>query len=117
MLVISLNVRGIGGTLKVSSVHRLLNRTRPDVILLQETMVEEQKERDFMHLFRLNWVSSSISSVGTSGGLLAAWDPLLFELDPYLTVGGILLTWKSLLHNWELTILNIYGPCKDKKLF
>jgi hypothetical protein len=38
-------------------------------------------------------------------------------LDPFLTVGGILLTGKSLINNRELALLNIYGPCKDQKLF
>jgi exonuclease III len=67
MLLLSLNVRGIGGTLKVASVHCLLEHTHPDIIFLQETLVNEQKARDFIHLFRLSWVSSSVNSVGTSG--------------------------------------------------
>ena len=41
MLLLSLNVRGVGGTLKVASVRRLLEHTHPDIILLQETLVNE----------------------------------------------------------------------------
>jgi len=92
MLLVSLNVRGIGGTLKVASIRRLLEHTRPDIIFLQETLVNEQKTRGFIHLFRPSWVSSLVNSVGTYGGLLVGWDPNLFSLDPFLTVGGILLT-------------------------
>jgi exonuclease III len=52
MLLLSLNLRGIGGTLKAASVCRLLDRTRPDIVFLQETLVHEQKARDFMHYLR-----------------------------------------------------------------
>jgi hypothetical protein len=117
MLVLTLNVRGIGGTLKVASVRRLLEHTCPDIILLQETLVNEQKARDFIHLFRPSWVSSSVNSVGTSGGLLVAWDPLLFSLDPYLTVGGILLTTKSLIHNRELATFKYLWSMQGQETF
>jgi hypothetical protein len=75
--------------------------------------VNEQKARDFIHHFRPSWLTSAVSSAGTSGGLLAAWDPALFSLDSYLTVGGILLSGKCLAHNREIAFLNVYGPCKD----
>jgi hypothetical protein len=117
MLLLSLNVRGIGGTLKVASFRRLLDHTRPEIIFLQETLVSAQKARDFLFIFRPSWALCSINSVGNSGGLLVAWDPNLFDLVPYLTVGGILLTGRSLLNNREIALLNIYGPCSDRKTF
>jgi hypothetical protein len=43
--------------------------------------------------------------------------PFTFLFDSYLTVGGMLLTGKSLVQNKELALLNIYGPCKDRKQF
>jgi hypothetical protein len=59
----------------------------------------------------------SVNSVGNSGGLLVAWDPNYFELIPYLTVGGILVTGRSLLHNQDLSLLNVYGPCSARNFF
>jgi exonuclease III len=117
MLLLSLNIRGIGGTLKAASVHRLLDQTRPDIVFLQETLVHEQKARDFMHLLRPSWVSSVVNSVGTSGGLLVTWDPNLYDLVPYLTIGGILLTGRCIINKREISLLNIYGPCTDQKQF
>jgi hypothetical protein len=38
MLVLSLNVRGIGGTLKSAAFRKLLENSSPDIILLQETL-------------------------------------------------------------------------------
>jgi hypothetical protein len=117
MLLLTLNIRGIGGTLKAASVRRLLDQTRPDIIFLQETLVHEQKARDFMHHLRPSWVSSVVNYVGTSGGLLVTWDPNLYELVPFLTIGGILLTCRCIINKREIALLNIYGPCLDRKLF
>jgi exonuclease III len=75
MLFLSLNIRGIGGTLKTTSVRRLLDQTHPDIVFLQETLAHEQKARDFMHHLRPTWVSSVVNVVGNSGGLLVTWDP------------------------------------------
>jgi exonuclease III len=47
MIFLSLNLRGVGGTLKAAFVHRMLDRTHLDILFLQETMVQEQKARAF----------------------------------------------------------------------
>jgi hypothetical protein len=117
MLLLSLNVRGIGGTLKFASFRRLVDHTRPRIIFLQETLVFAQKARDFLYIFRLSWTVCSVNSVGNSGGLLVAWDTNLFELIPYLMVSGILVIDRSLLHNQELSLLNVYGACLTRKTF
>jgi hypothetical protein len=80
-------------------------------------LVNAQKERDFMHLLRPSWVSCAVNSVGTSGGLLVSWDPNLYELVPYLTIGGIMLTCRCYKDKREIALLNIYGLCMDQKLF
>jgi hypothetical protein len=114
MLVLSLNLRGIGGNLKTAAFRKLLERTSPDVIFLQETLSSDQQARAFLHSFRPSWVSVAVSSLGNSGGLLVAWDPGYFDLVPFLTCGGILLLGRCLATNQELAFLNIYGPCKDR---
>jgi hypothetical protein len=117
MIVLSLNLRGIGGILKTASFRNLLEHTNPDVIFLQETLSSEQKSRAFLHSFRSSWVSVAVSSMGNSGGLLVAWDPGFFDLTPFLTCGGLLLVGRCLATNQELAFLNVYGPCQDKLLF
>jgi endonuclease/exonuclease/phosphatase family metal-dependent hydrolase len=117
MIVLSLNIRGIGGTLKAASFRRLLERSKPDIIFLQETLSADQKSRDFVHQFRTSWVTAAVNSIGNSGGLLVAWDPSLFDLRPFLSSGGILLLGRCLATNQEVALLNIYGPCLDRPLF
>jgi exonuclease III len=99
MLVLTLNIRGIRGTLKAASFRRLLVGTSLDLIFLQETLSEDQKARDFIHQFRPSWFSSTVNSIGNSGGLLVAWDPFVFELSPFLTTGGIMLVGRHLESN------------------
>jgi hypothetical protein len=117
MIVLSLNIRGIGGTLKTASFRRLLARTKPDLILLQETLSTDYLARDFIHRFRPSWFSAAVSSIGTSGGLLVAWDPSLYTLTPVLSCGGLLLRGICLATTVEFALLNIYGPCSGKSSF
>jgi hypothetical protein len=58
-----------------------------------------------------------VSAVGTSGGLLASWDPNFFVFDSFLSTGGILLTGHSIEDKRKLSILNVYGPCQNRKDF
>jgi exonuclease III len=117
MIFLSLNIRGIGGTLKAASVRRLLDRTRPDIVFFQETLSDEKKARDFLLQLRPSWAATAVNSLGSSGGLMVAWDPNLFELKPFLTVSGILLIGSCASTKKEVAFLNIYGPCKDRQLF
>jgi hypothetical protein len=55
--------------------------------------------------------------LGTSGGLLVTWDPKIYDLDPYLTISGIMLTSMCIINKREISLLNIYGPCSDRKHF
>jgi hypothetical protein len=70
-----------------------------------------------MHAFRPNWVCCAVNSFGTSGGLLASWDPGIYNLVMFLTVGGLLLTGSCLSSKREIALLNFYGPCVEKRRF
>jgi len=96
MFLLSLNIRGVGGTLKMASVRRLLDNAHPDIVFLQETLVDAQRARDFLHYLRPTWASCAVNFVGTSGGLLVSWDPSIYDLTPFLTIGGILLSGRCL---------------------
>jgi exonuclease III len=48
MILLTLNVRGVGGALKTASMHRLFTKVKLDIIFLQETLVAEDKARLFM---------------------------------------------------------------------
>jgi len=43
-----------------------------------------------------------------------AWDPRLFELEPFLRCGGILLIITCCYNKRQINLLNVYGPCTDR---
>jgi hypothetical protein len=43
--------------------------------------------------------------------------PSFFVFSLVLTCGGILLTGSSVVDKRRLSLLNVYGPCKDRKTF
>jgi len=92
MILPSLNIRGVGGILKNTSFQRLIDNTHPSIIFLEETLVDEQRARAFISFIKPQWLVSVVNSVGKSGGLLVSWDPVLFELEPFLCCGDIFLT-------------------------
>jgi hypothetical protein len=117
MIFLSLNIRGVGGILKSCLPSKTSSEDFTGHYFLQETMVEDKKARAFMNYFRPSWLSCVVSSVGTSGGLLVTWDPKMFDISPFLCCGGILLTGTCLELNLSITLLNVYGPCLDRKSF
>jgi hypothetical protein len=96
---------------------RILSKTKLDIIFLQETLVVEEKARKFMNILCPNRMIYAVSSVGKSGGLLVAWNPIFFELKPFLSLGGILLTCIRLPDKRRIYFLNVYGPCTGHKQF
>jgi len=117
MILLSLNIIGVGGPLKLASMRRILERTHPSIIFLQETLVDASAARYFMHLLNPNWMTCAASSMGNSGGLLASWDPFLFDFLLILSPGGILLFGTCFELNSFINLLNVYGPCAKCKVF
>jgi hypothetical protein len=46
-----------------------------------------------------------------------AWDPYKFELAPFLSCGGIFMTGTCLEDKRKISLLNVYGPCTERKTF
>jgi hypothetical protein len=88
MILLSLNLRGVGGSHKLASVRRLFHQYQPEIIFFQETLVDELRARSFLHRLKPEWYTTAVSSAGRSGGLLVAWDPEKFDLRPYVCCGG-----------------------------
>jgi hypothetical protein len=96
---------------------RLLSTTNPDIIFLQETLVDEGKARKFILSLCPTWMYIVVSSVGKLGGLLAAWNPNIVDLQPYLCDGGILLTGFYIPRKRRISLINVYGPCSGHRFF
>jgi exonuclease III len=75
MIVVSLNVRGVGGAPNFLALKQFLELVKPDILFIQETMVSELKAREIFAKLLPMWKFCGVDSNGLSGGLLSAWNP------------------------------------------
>jgi exonuclease III len=120
MKILSLNMRGWGGSAKRRRLCSLIQKEKFDVCFLQETKkasIESYMIRSLWGHDDFSWVAKD--PVGLSGGLLIIWNSdfcnLLanFSGDGYL---GVRVERDGV----ELSLVNVYSPCNlsgKKKLW
>ena len=64
-----------------------------------------------------SWEFCAIGASGLSGGLLSAWNPLKVRCKAYHTCAGLLLFASFRGLSFPLSILNVYGPYRDRESF
>ena len=105
-----MNIHGVGGAQKLLALRRVCENVRPDILLIQETMVSSDKAIDVFSKVLGNWYMSAVDATGLSGGLLSAWNPLKANFEVFKSVAGIILQGRLLNGLQEINILNCYGP-------
>ena len=91
-----------------------MDRIKPDIIFLQETMVSGVKACSFFLDIKKGWEVASIDAFGLSGGLPVAWDPAKADLKAFIVSAGIILSGRLCGFSEEINLLNIYGPYHSK---
>jgi len=59
----------------------------------------------------------AVSYVRKSGGSLVSWDPNFFDLVSVISCGKKILSGTSLADKRKVSLMNVYGPCQDRKNF
>ena len=80
MQFVSWNCRGLGNPIKAQAVKYLLIMVPAEILLLQETNIEEEA---LLLLRKNNWKFTSgkvVNARGTSGGLATLWCEKNFQL-------------------------------------
>jgi exonuclease III len=117
MIVVTLNVRGVGGSSKYLALKRLLELVKPDVMLIQETMVGVEKARDLFVKLLPHWFFCGVDSTGLSGGMLSTWNPRKDDFYAYLIPAGILVEGHVKDLDRDLKVINCYGTYSDREVF
>ena len=86
-----MNIHGVGGAQKLLALRRVFENVRPDILLIQETMVSSEKAIEFFSKVVGSWYMSAVDATGLSGGLLSAWNPNKANFEVYKSVAGIIL--------------------------
>jgi hypothetical protein len=72
MIVLSLNAWGFGGDPKGLSLKRLVTESRPDFIMIKETICSGSKGIEVFHKILRDWFFCSNDSIIVLGGILSA---------------------------------------------
>ncbi|XP_057456318.1 uncharacterized protein LOC130747394 [Lotus japonicus] len=106
------NVRGLGGSTKREAVKKSVMQLKPELLLIQETKLNEQQQRTitlWTQSFNMQHVESY--SVGIAGGLMCLWrESSLQVLTAAVETWFILLTVKLPNLNQSFLVGNVYGP-------
>jgi hypothetical protein len=107
----------VWGTLKLASLKALLIQINPDIVFLQETLVNGDKAKQlFLQCFP-TWNVVALDPCGHSGGFLSGWNPSCVELYDFDTLVGIYLEGRFKQSADKVKLLNCYAPYKDRELF
>ena len=105
-----MNIRGVGGAQKLLALRRVIENVRPDILLIQETMVSSEKAIEVFTKVVGSWFMSAVDATGLLVGLLSAWNPKKANFDVYKSVAGIILQGRHIDGVQKINILNCYGP-------
>ena len=81
MWYISRNCRGLGSTLKEEAMKDLVRIHIPEILLVQETKMEETATLQAGKKFWKKGPRIGINSRGASGGIATFWDSTLYDLE------------------------------------
>ena len=111
MTIISQNCRGLRNSSKVEVVKDLLRMDFPDILLLQETKIQEAS---LLSLSKKNWKNDAgmvVSACGSSGGLATLWIEELFSLEKsFKTQHWIFIELHHSQSKISFNIFNLYVP-------
>ena len=117
--VLSLNVRGLGSSRKISQIVHELSLSHYDIIFLQETHVSCKRQAD---LFERYWNGKCFSSFGIrkSAGVAVLFSPAFSGKIHFLSDSdGRVLSLLVELNSFKFNLVNIYSPntASDRKTF
>ena len=101
----------MGNSLKVEAIKDLLRMASLDVLLLQETKIEEDI---LLSLSKKNWkknAGKAVSARGSSGGLATLWTEDMFSMEnSFKTQQWIFTEIRHIASKISLSIFNLYVP-------
>lgn len=109
MIILSLNMRGIGGTLKQQALKRMFFVYKPDVVMIQESMRSRSKAIEIFSSISKGWKSCSIDAEGLSKGLVTGWNANFDALSTLILEDKV----EELRKVFKL--VNLYGPYGGRK--
>ena len=84
--------------------------------MLQEIMSSSSKACDlFLKIYPM-WKCVVLDACGQYGGILVAWNPTIFDFNPFSTIVGLVIEGKFCGLDKTIKILNFYGLYLHRKV-
>lgn len=112
MKLMSINIRGLGTSVKRGEIRRLVAEEKPDCLFIQESKLEVVNDCLCHNLWgsrNCDW--DFVPSSGRSGGIISIWEKKSFHRsNSFSGLGflGMTGTWKN---GHSCNFINIYSPC------
>jgi hypothetical protein len=119
MIVLTMNIRGLGSRVKRRKVRELVASEKVDFLALQETKLEVVTEALIYGLWGgddCDW--SYTSAVGNSGGILSIWRKSLFvSVFSFSGCGFVGVCLETIQDQCRCYVVNVYVKCNliDKR--
>ncbi|GKV04880.1 hypothetical protein SLEP1_g16977 [Rubroshorea leprosula] len=113
MIILSVNIRGLGGEGKKRGIRELVEKEKVEFLSIQESKLEEVDYQTCRNIWggdNFDWVSKP--SRGSAGGLICIWNCDIMSKERVIegeSFVGIYGTWGA--SKIPVHILNIYAPC------
>ena len=117
MIILSLNIMGLGSPSKMLSLDRLVERHKLDVILLDETMGAGQNMIGLIGNILKGWDFLSIYAFENYGGIIIGWKKSIIILNSYFLSSGICTIFFFQDIEKKITMVNFYGPYEARKTY
>ena len=111
MKYISWNCRGLGSRLKEDALRDLIRIHKPEILLLQETKMEEFAALQSKEKFWKKGTGIGSNSRGASGGIATFWGPSLYDIEAEERTIHWIFT--KLIHKHSgrtVSLFNLYVP-------
>lgn len=110
MILISLNIRGLGASHKTHFLKDIILSHCPTLVLIQETMVSKETLWESLLKMCSDWFVCATSASGLSSGLAILWNPREIKLEAYLSCVGMILSSYVKGNHSRIGIVNSYAP-------
>jgi len=117
MIILSLNIRDLGGSPTHLTLKQLFQTVSPEVLFLQETKVVGSWAQEILSRWLKDWSFVTSDSNGLVGGLLTVWSPKSYLSDVTCLPSYINTTLKDSMTGVDYTLINTCGPFVEKNNF
>ena len=121
MKLLDWNVRGLGDENKCSLVHDVLTSCQPSIACFQETKLEAAPTIKLRSFLPTNFNNHAIMpSMGSSSGLLVAWDTSAYSGQVIASHGfHLIVRFSSTTSETVFVVTTVYAPCvqQERQLF